>query len=1765
MRKIILTVFFVFSITASTLASPMPVFQHNATFDKSVLPAIGRQEAILTVSHIGRYAITVKSPQGTALQLIDRMAGPGPVRGAIGKSDGRLDVFLDRGTYKILAHSHDQGSGTVTLKVYPSKELNIQPPRVDEYNDEYKVIQTSLDDFQQRSYWLDVRKRRKFAIEAGGRNLTDLRLWKEGTWLVDISPSETKLEPHVGQPLAVYRLMADLNPGLYLLTAYGGQPEPWAETSDEHPLYIRLGVPGLSDAGRRRFIASPFGIDRWLVPGNANYFRLELPEAESASIQVSGYQGEPFYDHGTMHEITKKSLPPVVEIRNFRQSDNTKLVTVRREPGKAYILQHFEKNNTYSFKGDGNYWISTIHSGHGEDSADATAMLTDRSPWMKETLIRSSVIRLDSKTKWKRRFNLLDQLTLYIEVASGGKYMISGTGAKALFRVEPFLTWRPDYYEPPDYRSGGQWVLDPGFYVLTAKPAEKGKGILQLSIGSTSKPSMFTPLIKEPQPGSTSGRSIFTPLIKETENDHPAETAVRFPKVSLDSRHTYTLYLNEQPGVSAGVILRRLPIKLNRPLPVTQTAGETLKVQVRIPEPGQLSAIAENGKLLDFSVDQGPVGREQVVKPGVYFVTITNSDAHTVSYALVLTPERLSVNAPLPVLSPKALERIPDFPVLNENDPLYFNLTRQEQKTFQVKVDNPALFRLESTRLLETEGNIRTRTNPSLDRQSNNGVGRNFLIQQYLREGDYQLTVATRGKTRGHLGLDMSPTRMNDGGQLTDSARARHTLPAGQGIVYQFNIKEKGKYHLRSLGLNRTFHMRLEDADGWPLIAPGAIADYTQEFLPGSYRLVILPQPVSARAVTMLKYLPPEVEYKGHGPHTVPPESTGRKISHRWMEPEPGKERIPDQWRFTVPAPLDASVQLGDQMYGTLRNLGHKNDPKTNIRIPAQKGWSGRLETGDYSLDIQSLYPNNRLDYSLKIDFKQLVPGHSRNVAAPANIPVSVGQNGLVEISSFGNKDVRARLYNKNKELIAQNDDRTDDWNFHIAHNLCPGMYQLRLDPVGTKSAATTVSIVQPEAVKEPLLSLPASLTVADNNLHSYPLELSEKTLSKGRNILVAGAVSRDSIGISLEQKQNKEWRTLGISTGKTPRLAVVLDKNPLNTQYRLRLQSMDRRGASIRLEALTLSPGPEPEHLLTGEGVTISRVKGIELPTGIAAVKLNRPGVFRIEGPDIDTLAWAVGRNQKLSGDGRGVVVAGDDILWIMDESGKKQESKVRVSRVQLRDNQKIQLTLPPDARSAVDIALQNTGPLLIVADSRLGQPGVALGRIKDIQTGTYMGISRQSVATVDLNPASPYVKLWNAENFTSPLVVNVCPYSFGQPKPEVMTWGINDTLLDKQQARAYKLPHGLKRIRLILPEAAAAALSLKEKIVGVHWAGNQPIVKSFDTWADHLTLLNTNTGPARAGVTLTPLKPGEALAGIYSKAVLKHYFASAGIFSLNVKLSDSEKQAGMLLKIQGNDISATLTENRGWVKQGQAIRVNDNAALDIQHGPGLLTAWLEGGDYDPWEETGGREVVVVPPAQVYLKGQSMKLKFSQTGPAMLHLKAALPIIAHIRAANTDPRVESFPDGADIAVYLPYNQKNSEHKTNSYITLQSAGKGELSGTAEIIFTEITSLGKGPGPKIQLSPGDSRLFSFTLENDRTVGMGVRGSADIAVCKLMDNNGRILGTGVVQMHELTRGNYLLAVKIPSDGIPVEVQPVIVGIDPPEGPPAEVVQEYLKSEK
>src|SRR5262249_41678506 len=151
--------------------------------------------------------------------------------------------------------------------------------------------------------------------------------------------------------------------------------------------------------------------------------------------------------------------------------------------------------------------------------------------------------------------------------------------------------------------------------------------------------------------------------------------------------------------------------------------------------------------------------------------------------------------------------------VLETRAPAFLDLENGQMATYQVKADKPGLYAVRSTGLLATAGTLRTRTVPELRKEEQNGVGRNFVVQQYLREGDDQVSVKTLGKSSGHLGLSLDSTQLLDGGDLIPGIPGHVSLPAGQAVVFHVQIKEKGSYTFRALGLGFKFRCRFEDAD----------------------------------------------------------------------------------------------------------------------------------------------------------------------------------------------------------------------------------------------------------------------------------------------------------------------------------------------------------------------------------------------------------------------------------------------------------------------------------------------------------------------------------------------------------------------------------------------------------------------------------------------------------------------------------------------------------------------------------------------------------------------------------------------------------------------------------------------------------------------------------------------------------------------------------------------------------------------------------------
>jgi hypothetical protein len=1620
--------------------------------------------------------------------------------------------------------------------MYAFRELNEHAPLLVEH----RLESATLGDFEQRSYWIEITQQRVVALEAAGRNLADLRLWRDGTWLVDAQPKMSQSLARPEKPLAVARLTVDLAPGLYLLTAYGGASQIWTEASNARPLLLRFGIPTLAAAGRQQFTMSEFGVDRFIVPASPNHFRLELPSAFSAALQVGAYDThEPYRVQGELATVDKKSLLPVAELD--QNGNGERIVSVTMESGKTFTLQHFEARNIYRINSIGDYWLSSIHTGSVEDSVGASAVLTRRPRNAPEEFVAQQVVELDPGAPWHRRFNLLDATTIFVMVPTTAKVRVVGEGVEGHYRFDPFLTsqvnehlvpsWLQPWtgYQAPDPRalpwqpSGHVFELDKGLYVLRVVPDVKG--ILDLSLQIDGSP-------------SASGFS-------------PVQGAVRFPSVHFDWGSEYTLYLNNQPGVTSGMVLRSLPIDLSQALAVSQKAGEAITVPVLVPEAGTLRALSENGRSLELTLDDGRHGSSIELVAGTYQVSVGSQD-HAVNYSLDLEPVRLSGRTPLPALPDSRLAGIPQFPVISADSPRFVELGRHGSQTFRVQVERPGLYQFQTTGLLGTGGKVRTRVQTALFDASENGVGRNFLIQRYLREGEYQLTVSTVGETRGDLGVQLTHTGEIDGGVLGGGAVARALLPAAHSLAYRFHIAKQGRYHLQTLGLGRNFDVRLEDADGWPVFAPVQKGDLTEVLEPGDYRVLILPQAVEARVLTRLERVVDAKQFVGHGPHRIALESA---VQHTWVEPEKGAARQLDQWEFALPAPAEVSLVLDNGMEASLvaaTNTARILGAAKPTGVDTASVWHGDLTPGRYLVRAQHGRANNYVSYTLHLSVTQLTPGQSRTVLAPASVPVSVGADGLVEFESFGSSDVRAQLIDAAGETIAQNDDRPGDWNFQIAQRLRPGQYRLKVDPVGDEHAQTTVSMLAPVEVLEPGLKLGAEVDVKDALVHVFPL-----LLPPDRNALFVSARSEDAIGLALEGESASGWSSLGTVVGKGPHLALPLAPERFKA-YRLRAWSADRRSLQLSLRALAvLLPPVAEDQWLLGKATAVT-IDERQPTVRMAMIALSRAGTFRLKG-DPARLSWSDSGSRAALPCTSPLISTGSKTLWIVaDAGGDAVPDSIAAERVRLPsgEQESIRVELLAGQSGLVDLQSNPQGPSIVIAQARSGQPGVGMGLDRDMAA---MGFVTGEAIAVGLPGTAGPAGFWNASSATAPLELDVRQVPLRQLAGKPFAYGLNEGILHARTALAAQLPETGVEVHLTLAPMSSAVFLRHGKVLSTHWTGADALQETVTiAEADQLWLLNAGSGDAQFSVEIArsstestkTLKPGE---------LLERNVSTAGRLRIRV---ETPKSGDYNLRVQGNT-KAIWQEDSGRIASGEHIAIHGSGVLWLQHGPGTLVAWLD--DSQPlaldrirhWLES-LRETNVKAPQSIELDGKQQVLNFQLETITLMHLRTSAPVVTQFLVPGLPARTEAHLYGADVNLLAPAGA--------SRLVLHAVGADAMSGVASVVAMPASVLSEGVGPEVLLGPGAARLFSIDVPAPATVGIGIRASSDVVRSVLYDGRGAAVSEGVVQMPTLAPGHYYLTVEMPADTAPVRLQPIILGLGHADTrPPFDVLRGYVEAKE
>jgi len=1128
--------------------------------------------------------------------------------------------------------------------------------------------------------------------------------------------------------------------------------------------------------------------------------------------------------------------------------------------------------------------------------------------------------------------------------------------------------------------------------------------------------------------------------------------------------------------------------------------------------------------------------------------------------------------APLPAGLGQIPQQSPT--VLREEQPLPLELVADRDQWVAIEVREPGLFRLETDGRLHTRGRLRTHLAPRLAEAEANGVGHNFLIQHYLRAGHYLLSADSRQGSAGHARLWLRRAPLRDGGTLRFDAPTRATLAAGEGMVYRFAVPPPGgTYQLQAVGLAQNYPLRLEDADGWPIAPPGQAGSISAELEAGTYRLVVMPTAVAGRLlVNAVAPAIPPATVEGHGPH---PLALNGRQTYRWLEPaEEGAARTPDQWAFALPGETDVRLDITEGMRGELQRLDDAGQWQSVGRLSDRKAYRGTVPPGQYRLLAEALGRNNQLDYTLGAWTEQLQPDQPRRLdALPAKIPLSVGEDRVVELGSLGRRDVRATLRDAKGQTLARSDDRADGWDFLISRQLQAGRHELAVEEVsfeeesddtdaapdesaeaseaadneetGEMAAddasisgptvrdgnrndsldenAVWVALRLPGATTAPTLPPSGDIELVDGGVRIFPLTDSE---TSGCQLFAARSAGELTLALE-ERETGGGWRVLDTASGRSAWLALL----PTNQEpeRRLRIWGHDGGKAPILLQSRALNAKPQP----LGTAIAWERIAGIEPPLGAALVGLPTAHAVRL--PAADPALRAASRpGEVLRAAPDDTLIPQDRRLWLLKPVAA--DETLTLAPVVPTGTATARLTVPAGRSAYLPAAATDKDQIAFWhVESHSGQPGIDAGH------GMGVAADRSAVA---LAGSAQDVRLWRADATDEALSVALRRRDLRLAALETAPLGTGGVQLAAGEARRLRLPAGHKRLRLDLPAQTAAVLGWGDVRPLTLWTGDRALGFGLDPDAETLLLANLGESSAPVSWSLAPslVAPTRLAPG----ALFRRFEPTAGVLLLQ-----AEGQAGLELIARGRGVSVTALNADGSVRRGDQIPLAGPAHVLLEHGPGLLAAWLAGEGSDPWPRVPVEPVPV--PSVFALRGPAQVLQVDFDHPVMLYGRSSGPLLAGVRRDGRAASPALYPEGARFAYNLPAGR--------SELWVMAAQEGDLAGVLELQASAVQPLGEGLGQPFLLAPGGARLFGFQVTRAGPVGIGVQATPDVVTSRLLGERGELIGEGAVQMPRLTAGRYVLEVTAPTTGSPVQIRPAVVGLEPPAaGPPPAIRRQF-----
>ena len=155
-------------------------------------------------------------------------------------------------------------------------------------------------------------------------------------------------------------------------------------------------------------------------------------------------------------------------------------------------------------------------------------------------------------------------------------------------------------------------------------------------------------------------------------------------------------------------------------------------------------------------------------------------------------------------------------------------------------------------------------------------------------------------------------------------------------------------------------------------------------------------------------------------------------------------------WRFTLYGDAEIDLSIGEGMIGEI----FKGEKESVGKVAADRPFKSKLSAGDYRVEARSLAHDDRLDYEITLDSKELQPDAPRAVELPTRVDFSLAKDSVVDLSSFGDSETIGVLKDGRGDVIERLQPRADDWNVALSRRLPAGDYRLELEELGAAPSA---------------------------------------------------------------------------------------------------------------------------------------------------------------------------------------------------------------------------------------------------------------------------------------------------------------------------------------------------------------------------------------------------------------------------------------------------------------------------------------------------------------------------------------------------------------------------------------------------------------------------------------------------------------------------------------------------------------------------------------